>query len=131
MLTGWANDVALVVCGFAVGGMSTVVHFLAPLAYRESGQDWRKGEGLLEGMRRRADEQQQALEEGPRSFRLALYSLTAVIALVVLAIWFGPIALGWLFLLGLALGVAGGYAGIWFAGRSATGAGPGAVAAGD
>jgi hypothetical protein len=112
MLTGWANDIALVTCGFAVGAMAAVAHRLTPAAFAEAAHDWRKGERLLEGMERRAREQQEVIETGPRSFRLAGYAQLAVIAVVVLAIWIGPISFGWVIFAGVAAGAAAAY-GAW------------------
>jgi hypothetical protein len=110
MLAEWANLLAILVAGFAVGVLAVIVNIVTPRAFRDAAHDWKPGEGLFAGLRRRAEEQAEVIEVGPKAFRLASQAFAGTIAAIVLTIWLSPVEMEWWPFLGAgAVGAAAGY----------------------
>ena len=106
MLAEWANTVVLVALGLGLGAAATLAQLLAPPEYEAVLRSRRPGEGILEGTRRRADEQGEILRTGPRGFRFASQAQLAFVAVLVVTVWLSPVELGWWTLvLGVGVGV--------------------------
>ena len=105
MLEDWANTVVLVALGLGLGAAGTLSQLLAPPTYEAVRRSRKPGEGLVEGTKRRAEEQGEILRTGPRGFRAASQAQLAFVAVLVLTVWLSPVELGWW---PLALGVGAG-----------------------
>jgi hypothetical protein len=104
MLTSWANHAALLAFGVGIGMLGRVVGLLLPASYAAAMQrERRPGEGRIEAVRHRVDEQNAILAEA-RTHSAALRQLNwivpTLVAVLVATIALSPVELEWLWLLG-------------------------------